>query len=49
MPSRRSEEWNANERIANAVPLVPNKEVQMQSFRMPIQILAQSMTNQNNQ
>ena len=33
----------------NAVPLVPNKEVQIQSFRTPIQLLDQSMTNQNNQ
>ena len=49
MPSRRAQAWNANGRNANAVPLVPDKEVQMQIFRTPIQLLAQSMTNQNNQ
>ena len=49
MPSRRAYAWNANARNAYAVPLVLDEEVQMQSFRMPIQLLAQSMTNQNNQ
>ena len=41
--------WNANARNANTVPLVPDKEVQMQNFRNPIELLAKSMTNQNNQ
>ena len=49
MPSCRAQAWNANARNANAVPLVPDKEVQMQSFRMPIHLLVQSMTNHNNQ
>ena len=49
MPSRRSQAWNANARNANTVPLVPDKEVQMQNFKKSIHFLAQSMTNQNNQ
>ena len=48
MPSRRAQACNSNARNANGVPLVPDKEVQMQSFRTPIQLLSQSMTNQNN-
>ena len=35
--------------IINTVPLVPDKEVQMQNFRKPIQLLVTSMTNYNNQ
>ena len=48
MPSRRAQAWNANARKANKVPLVPDKEVQMHSFKTPIKLLAQNMTNQNN-
>ena len=48
MPSRRSQAWNANACNANTIPLVTDKEVQMQNFRKPIQLLAKSMTNQNN-
>ena len=49
MPSRTAQAWNANARNANTVPLVPDKEVKMQNFRKPIQLLVKSMTNQNNQ
>ena len=49
MPFRRAQALNSNTRNANTVPLVPDKEVQMQSFRMPIHLLVQSMTNHNNQ
>ena len=49
MPSPRAQAWNVNAHNANIVPLVPDKEVQKQSFRTPIQLLAKSMTNQNNQ
>ena len=48
MAFRRAQAQSSNEHIANAVPLVPDKEVQMQSFRMPIHLLVQSMTNHNN-
>ena len=34
---------------SKTVPLVPDKEVQMQNFRKPIQLLVKSMTNHNNQ
>ena len=48
MPSYRAQAWNTYACNTKAVPLVPNKEVQMQSFRTPIQLCAKSMTNQNN-
>ena len=48
MPSQKASAWNVNGRNANAVPLVPDKEVQMQSFRKLIQLLSQNMTNKNN-
>ena len=49
MPSRRAQALNANTRNANIVPIVPYNKVQMQNFRQPIDILAKSMTNKNNQ
>ena len=49
MPSRRAQAWNANACNVNVVPLVLDKEVQMQNLRTPIHLLASSMTNQNNQ
>ena len=49
MPPRRAQAWNANAPNANTVPLVKDKEVQVQNFRKPIQLLVQCMANQNNQ
>ena len=39
----------ANARNANAAPQVPDQEVSSAEFRNVIQMLAQSMTNHNNQ
>ena len=49
MLSGRAQAWNVKARNAKTVPLVPDKEVQMQNFRKPIQLLVKSMTNKNNQ
>ena len=34
MPSHRAYAWNSNACNANAFPLIPDKEVQMKTFRL---------------
>ena len=48
MPPRISNARNANSKNANATPLIPDQEVSNAEFRNSIQMLAQSMTHQNN-
>ncbi|WMV49791.1 hypothetical protein MTR67_043176 [Solanum verrucosum] len=49
MPPHRAYAWNTNSRNANTTHLVPDLEVWNAEFWNSIQVLAHSMTNQNNQ
>ena len=48
MPPRRANARNVNARNANVAPLIPDQEASNAEFRNAIQMLDQSMTNQNN-
>ena len=48
MPPCRDNARNANARNANTTPPIPDQEVSNVEFRKTIEMLAQSMTNQNN-
>ena len=47
MPPRRANARNSNSTNANAAPPILDQEVSNAEFRNAIQMLAQSMTNQN--
>ena len=47
--SSRANARNTNSRNANAPPAVPDMKVSNTEFKNAIQMLSQSMTNQNNQ
>ena len=49
MPSRRANARIANARNANAAPPVQDQEVSKVELKNAIQMLVQSMTNQNNE
>ena len=48
MPPRRANSRNRNTKNATAAPPIPDQEVSNAQFRNDIQMLSQSMTNQNN-